>query len=187
MSFQALSHSPSHERASALTSPPPTFCSFPSIKTHHPNPTVPQIPTIPPKNRNIPYWYCPPFTPSLTLPPSSLKYLQKSNPNIHRKCFRCFRCFGCFRCFISLLDHKTARFWSKSEQTRQTDRVVPPPYHSYGKHPKRQSTHLWEGAFPPACVATHDPVLQAIAVVVFFAEAALFSLHATKVGNHIRF
>ena len=35
------------------------------------------------------------------------------------------------------------------------------------------------GAFPPACVATHDPILQAIAVV-FFAEAALFSLHAQK-------
>ncbi|MDY4185782.1 MAG: hypothetical protein SOX83_07550, partial [Sodaliphilus sp.] len=33
--------------------------------------------------------------------------------------------------------------------------------------------------FPPACVATHDPILQAIAVV-FFAEAALFSLHAQK-------
>ena len=121
-----------------------------------------------PKKRNIPYWYCPLCTPSLTLPPSSLKCLQKSNPNIHRKCFRCFKCFGCFRCFISLLDHKTARFWSKSEQTRQTDRVVPPPYHGYGKHPKRQSTHLWEGASPPACVATHDPILQAIAVVVFW-------------------
>ena len=180
MSFQALSHSPSHERASALTSPPPTFCSFPSIKTHHPNPTVPQIPTIPPKNRNIPYWYCPPFTPSLTLPPSSLKYLQKSNPNIHRKCFRCFRCFGCFRCFISFLDHKTARFWSKSEQTRQTDRVVPPPYHGYVKHPKRQSTHLWEGAFPPACVATHDPVLQAIAVVVFWRRRLYYSCTPQK-------
>ena len=72
--------------------------------------------TIPPQKRNIPYWYCLQCTPSLTLPPSSLKCLQKSNPNIHRKCFRCFRCFGCF---TSLLDHKTARFWSKSEQTRR--------------------------------------------------------------------
>ena len=40
---------------------------------------------------------------------------------------------------------------------------------------------------PPACVATHDPVLQAIAVVVILAKAALFSLHATKAGKHRRF
>ena len=86
MSFQALSHSPSHERAKALTSPPPTFYSFPYHKT--------------PKKSNIPYWYCLQCTPSLTLPPSSLKCLQKSNPGIHIKCFRCFRCFGCFRCFM---------------------------------------------------------------------------------------
>ena len=33
-SFLALSHSPSHERASALTSPPPTFYSLPSIPSH---------------------------------------------------------------------------------------------------------------------------------------------------------
>ena len=105
MSFQALSHSPSHERAKALTSPPPDFLFI----------SIPQNP----KKGNIPYWYCLQCTPSLTLPPSSLKCLQKSNPGIHRKCFRCFKCFGCFRCFISLLDHKTARFWSKSEQTRK--------------------------------------------------------------------
>ena len=48
MSFQALSHSPSHDRALALTSPPPDFL-FSSIH---------QNPTIPPKNWNIPYWYC---------------------------------------------------------------------------------------------------------------------------------
>ena len=77
------------------------------------------IPPSPPPNINIPYWSCPLWTPSLTLPPSSLKCWQKSNPNIHRQCFRCFKCFGCFRCFISLLDHKTAPFWSKSEQSRK--------------------------------------------------------------------
>ena len=104
MSFQALSHSPSHERAPALTSPPPDFLFI-------------SIPQCPQPHSNIPYWYCLPCTPSLTLPPSSLKCLQKSNPNIHRKCFRCFKCFGCF---ISLLDHKTARFWSKSELNPQT-------------------------------------------------------------------
>ena len=49
-----------------------------------------------------------------------LECLQNYNPNIHIKCFGCSKCFGCFRCFISLLDHKTARFWSKSELTRQT-------------------------------------------------------------------
>ena len=97
MSFQALSHSPSHDRASALTSPPPDFL-FSSIP-QCPQPHNAHNPTIP-KNSNIPYWYCLQCTPSLTLPPSSLKCLQKSNPNIHIKCFRCFRCFGCFKCFM---------------------------------------------------------------------------------------
>ena len=115
-----------------------------------------------PKKRNIPYWYCLPCTPSLTLPPSSLKCLQKSNPNIHKECFRCFKCFGCF---ISLLDHKTARFWSKSEQTRKIGTHPPPPYHDYGKHPKRQSTHL------PA--SPHTAVRRAIGAV-FFRRSRLF-------------
>ena len=99
------------------------------------------------KKRNIPYWYCLLCTPSLTLPPSSLKCLQKSNPNIHRKCFRCFKCFGCFRCFISLLDHKTARFWSKSEQTRKIGTLPPPPYNGCAKHPKKQFTHWTTNIF----------------------------------------
>ena len=130
--FLGLSHSSSHARASALTSPPPDYL-FSSI---HPKPSPP------PKKKNIPYWSCLLCPPSLTLPPSSLKCLQKSNPNIHRKCFRCFKCFGCFRCFISLLDHKTARFWSKSEQNPQTGTLPPPPQNGCGKLPKRQFTHL---------------------------------------------
>ena len=97
------------------------------------------IASIHPENSNIPYWYCLQCTPSLILPTSSLKCLQKSNPNIHRKCFRCFKCFGCF---ISLLDHKTARFWSKSEQTRKIGTHPPPPSNGREKHPKRQFTHL---------------------------------------------
>ena len=91
-SFLALSHSSSHARASALTSPPPDFLFI----------SIPQTPPSHPKKRNIPYWCCLPCKPSLTLPPSSLKCLQKSNPSIHIRCFRCFRCFkcfGCFRCF----------------------------------------------------------------------------------------
>ena len=99
-------------------------------------------PTIPSQKKEHPFWSCLQCTPSLTLPPSSLKCLQKSNPNIHSKCIRCFKCFGCFRCFISLLDHKTARFWSKSELNPQTARIVTPSSNGYGKHPKRQSTHL---------------------------------------------
>ena len=66
----------------------------------HLNPPSPQTPPSHPIKSNIPYWYCPHCTPSLTLPPSSLKCLQKSNPSIHRKCFRCFKCFGCFKCFM---------------------------------------------------------------------------------------
>ena len=110
--------------------------TMPTMPTSPPNPSsihqvesiqsvgsvgsVGSIASIHPKKRNIPYWYCLQCTPSLTLPPSSLKCLQKSNPSDHTKCFRCFKCFGCFRCFISLLDHKTARFWSKSELNPQT-------------------------------------------------------------------
>ena len=134
---------------------PRLFIHFHTTKTI---PQCPQTPPFHPKNSNIPYWYCLQCTPSLTLPPSSLKCLQKSNPNIHIKCIRCFKCFGCFRCFISLLDHKTARFWSKSEQSLQIHRVIPPPYNApynaCGKHPKRQSTHLW-GRIPNLPASPH--------------------------------
>ena len=103
MSFQALSHSPSHERASALTSPPHDFLFI----------SIPQCPQPhQPQKSNIPYWSCLPSPGTVSLPPSSLKCLQNYHPNIHTKCFRCFRCF------ISLLDQQTARFWSKSEQNR---------------------------------------------------------------------
>ena len=135
--------------------------TMPTMPTSPPNPSsihqvesiqsVGSIASIHPKKSNIPFWYCLTSTPSLTLPPSSLKCLQKSNPNIHRKCFGCFKCSGCFRCFISLLDHKTARFWSKSEQNPQTGTHPPPSYYGYGKHPKRQSTHLSTNTIQP-CV-----------------------------------
>ena len=113
--------------------------------------SVGSIASIHPKKSNIPYWYCLQCTPSLTLPPSSLKCLQKSNPNNHIKCFRCFKCFGCFRCFISLLDQKTARFWSESEQSRKISTLPPPSSNGYGKHPKKQSTHWPTNTIQP-CV-----------------------------------
>ena len=89
----------------------------PNVNLEFSAPTMPfirigAIATIHPKTSNISFWSCLLCTLSLTLPPSSLKCLQKSNPGIHIKCFRCFRCF------ISILDQKTARFWSKSEQNR---------------------------------------------------------------------
>ena len=59
--------------------------------------SVGSIASIHPKKRNIPYWYCLPCTPSLTLPPSSLKCLQKSNPGIHIKCFKCFHPTGYYK------------------------------------------------------------------------------------------
>ena len=121
---------------------PPNPSSIHQVESIQSVGSVGSVASIHSKKSNIPYWYCPLCTPSLTLPPSSLKCLQKSNPNIHRKCFRCFKCFGCFRCFISLLDHKTARFWPKSEQNPQTARIVTPSSNGYGKHPKRQFTHL---------------------------------------------
>ena len=132
------------------------FCTFGLLtKLFHLKHILPDFlfSSIPPSlpNKNITFWSCPLWTPSLTLPPSSLKCWQKSNPNIHRQCFRCFKCFGCFRCFISLLDHKTARFWSKSEQSPQTGTHPPPPYNGCGKHPKRQFTH-WSTNTILSCV-----------------------------------
>ena len=106
--------------------------SIPSTQTHHPT-----------KKKEHSLLVLPSVNTIINFATEFLECLQNYNPNIHRQCFGCSKCFGCFRCFISLLDHKTARFWSKSELTRQTDRVVSPPYHGYGKHPKRQSTHLW--------------------------------------------
>ena len=128
-----------HRTMPTMPTSPPNPSSIHQVESIQSVGSVGSIASIHPKKRNIPYWYCLQCTPSLTLPPSSLKCLQKSNPGIHRKCFRCF---GCFRCFISLLDHKTARFWSKSEQTRKIGTHPPPPYNGYGKHPKRQFTHL---------------------------------------------
>ena len=63
------------------------------------------------------------------------------------------------------MDHKTALFWSKSEQSPQTGTHPPPPYHGYGKHPKRQSTHR------PASPCT--AVQEAIGAV-FFRRSRLF-------------
>ena len=81
------------------TKSPPNPSSIHQVESIQSVGSVGSIASIHPGNSNIPYWYCPHCTPSLTLPPSSLKCLQKSNPNIHTKCFRCFKCFGCFRCF----------------------------------------------------------------------------------------
>ena len=146
----AWSHSQSDEpRSVGCGTSPPNPSSIHQVESIQSVGSVGSIASIPPQKCNILYWYCLPCTPSLTLPPSSLKCLQKSNPGIHRKCFRCFKCFGCFRCFISLLDHKTARFWSKSEQTRKIGTHPPPPYNGCGKHPKKQFTHLSTNTIQP--------------------------------------
>ena len=62
--------------------------------------SIPQCPQLHhPKNSNIPYWSCLPSPGTVSLPPSSLKCLQNSNPNIHTKCFRCSECFRVFQVF----------------------------------------------------------------------------------------
>ena len=120
------------------------------------------IPPSPP-NKNIPYWSCPLWTPSLTLPPSSLKCLQNSNPSIHRKCFKCFKCF---RCFISLLDHKTAWFRSKSEQNPK-NRYSPTSAIKWVRKTPKKAIH--------PLVYEHGSVLQAVGAV-FFRQSRLFVL-----------
>ena len=157
--------------------------TMPTMPTSPPNPSsihqvesiqsvgsVGSVASIHPENSNIPYWYCPLCTPSLTLSPSSLKCLQKSNPGIHRKCIRCFKCFGCFRCFISLLDHKTARFWSKSELNPK-NRYPPASAISWlRKTPKKEIRLL---------VYEHDTTLCAIDAVVVRRSRLLIIFHPT--------
>ena len=150
---------------------PPNPSSIHQVESIQSVGSVGSIASIHPKNSNIPYWYCPLCTPSLTLPPSSLKCLQKSNPNIHRKCFRCFKCFGCFRCFISLLDHKTARFWSKSEQNPKK-RYSPTSAIKWVRKTPKKAIH--------PLVYEHGSVLQAIGAVFFGKADFLFSsIHPT--------
>ena len=144
------------------------------------------IASIHPKKRNIPYWYCLQCTPSLTLPPSSLKCLQNYNPNIHKECFRCFKCFGCFGCFISDLDHKTARFWSKSELNPQTAGIV--PRHIMATENTQKGNPPTYGGASPTCLRRHTQFCPAsYSRSRFWAKAALFSLPATKAGKHRRF
>ena len=153
MSFQTLSHSPSHERALALTSPPPDFL-FISIP-QCPQPHNPHHPT---QNSNIPYWYCLPSTPSLTLPPSSLKCLQKSNPNIHRKCFKCFKCFGCFRCFMFAFGPQNRPILVQI-RTNPANRPNRPTAISWLRKTPKKAIH------PLVC--EHDTALFVIAAVLF--------------------
>ncbi len=152
--------SQSHEPRVGRGKSPPNPSSIHQVESIQSVGSVGSIASIHPKKSNIPYWYCLPCTPSLILPPSSLKCLQKSNPNIHRKCFRCFKCFGCFRCFISLLDHKTARFWSKSEQTRTKPKKSAPTRlrHIMGAENTQKSNS-------PTCRQPYT-VLQAITEVI---------------------
>ena len=165
---------------------PPNPSSIHQVESIQSVGSVGSVASIHSKKSNIPYWSCPHCTPSLTLPPSSLKCLQKSNPNIHRKCFRCFKCFGCFRCFrcfISLLDYKIAPFWSKSELNPQTAEIAPPPYNGCGKHPKRQFTSLHaKGVFLPA--SGIDPSL---ARATKPAPQLVIHFHATKATTRSRF
>ena len=133
--------------------------------------SVGAIATIHPKTSNIPFWSCLLWTPSLTLPPSSLKCWQKSNPNIYKQCFRCFRCFKCFRCFISLLDHKIARFWSKSEQNPK-NRYPPTSAIKWMRKIPKKAIH--------SLVYKHDPVLQGIGVGVFRRSRLFVLFHTTQ-------
>ena len=78
------------------------------------------------------------------------------------------------------MDHKTAHFWSKSEQNPQTDRFVPPPYNAYGKHPKRRLIHCSGGIPTCTCRRTrYCPVCCSRDFFrrsrLFFREAAFFS------------
>ena len=82
------------------------------------------------------------------------------------KCSGCFNCFGCFRCFISLLDHKTARFWSKSEQD-QKKRYSPTSAIKWVRKTPKKAIH--------PLVYEHGSVLQAIGAV-FSAKPTFCSL-----------
>ena len=143
MSFQALSHSPSHDRASALTSPPPpTFYSLPSIQSHptqkkeHSLLVLPSVYTI----INFATEFFEMFT-----------KLQSEHP---QTVFRVFRVFH-------------FAFGPQNSPVLVQIRTKP------ANHRDRPAAILWlrktpkKAIHPLACVAIHEPVLQAIAVVVF--------------------
>ena len=133
--------------------------------------SVGSIASIHPKNSNIPYWYCPLCTPSLTLPPSSLKCLQKSNPNIHIKCFRCFKCFGCFRCFMFA-------FGPQNRPILVQIRTNP------ANRPNRPTAISWLRKTPKIAihplVYEHDTALFVIAAVLFLRSGFFFGRRGGK-------
>ena len=67
------------------------------------------------------------------------------------------------------MDHKTARFWSKSEQTRKIANHPPPPSNGYVKHPKRKFAHL----------STNTTLSWVLQAQFFFGEADFFSAKPT--------
>ena len=127
-----------------------------------------------PKNSNIPYWYCLQCTPSLILPPSSLKCLQKSNPGIHIKCFRCFKCFGCFRCFIFAFGPKNRPILVQI-RTNPKNRYPPTSAISWLRKTPKKAIH--------PLVNELDSDMCAIAAVVVRQSRLLFSSILLDITN----
>ena len=127
-----------------------------------------------PKNSNIPYWYCLQCTPSLTLPPSSLKCLQKSNPNSHRKCFRCFKCFGCFRCFMFAFGPQNRPILVQI-RTNPANRPNRPTAISWLRKTPKKAIH--------PLVYEHDTALFVIAAVLFRRSGFFSGGEAAKRGG----
>ena len=102
MSFQALSHSPSHERAKALTSPPPDFL-FISIPQNHS--TMPTNPTIPPHKKQHSLLVLPPVHAILNFANKFFEMFTKKQSEQPQKVFQVFQVFRVFQVFH-------VRFWT---------------------------------------------------------------------------
>ena len=96
MSFQALSHSLSHERAKALTSPPPTFYSFPYHKNHS---TMPTNPTIPPQKREHSLLVLPSVHTILNFATKFFEMFTKKQSRHPHQVFQVFQVFRVFQVF----------------------------------------------------------------------------------------
>lgn len=91
-SFLALSHSPSHDEASALTSPPPIFCSLPSIQS-------PQSPPSHPKKKEHSLLVLPSVNAILNFATKFFEMFTKKQSEHPQKVFQVFQVFRVFQVF----------------------------------------------------------------------------------------
>ena len=134
-SFLALSHSSSHARASALTSPPPDFL-FISI---HRTPPSHKFPPFHPKQKEQSLLVLPSVHTILNFATEFFEMFTKLQSEHPQKVFQVFQVFRVFQVFhVRFWTTKPPGFGPNPNKTPKTDTHPPPPCNGYGKHPKKQ-------------------------------------------------